>query len=357
MDSFSFQIDFTSPYSMGYAEKDRFFFAQIRELSHYHYARCEGYRNITDQLFPHHRQPQDVHDLPFLPAAIFKSQNLLSVDPSQITRQLQSSGTTGANVSKIFIDAETSQLQIKALASIGKDFLGSARLPMVIFDIASSHSKSSAFSARTAGILGFSNFGRNHLYALNSNFEFLSTVVKEYIQTHSGSPIICFGFTWVIWKYVVDLLASNKDGLVFPEGSVLVHGGGWKRLADQNISRHEFTNAVDKRLGIRRVVDYYGMVEQVGSIFMECEEGHFHVPSFADVIFRDPASMNASDSGLVQVLSLLPRSYPGHSILTEDIGELKGIGDCPCGRHGKYFSIHGRLVKSEVRGCSDARTY
>jgi hypothetical protein len=52
-------------------------------------------------------------------------------------------------------------------------------------------------------------------------------------------------------------------------------------------------------------------------------------------------------------LSLLPHSYPGHSILTEDIGKLVGVDTCPCGRKGKYFKIFGRIKNAEIRGCSD----
>jgi hypothetical protein len=52
----------------------------------------------------------------------------------------------------------------------------------------------------------------------------------------------------------------------------------------------------------------------------------------------------------------LPKSYPGHIILTEDEGEIIGDGDCACGRLGKYFKIHGRLKNAEMRGCSDVYT-
>ena len=47
------------------------------------------------------------------------------------------------------------------------------------------------------------------------------------------------------------------------------------------------------------------------------------------------------------------RSYPGNSILTEDLGTIHGIDDCECGRKGKYFTISGRIPKTELRGCSD----
>ena len=100
------------------------------------------------------------------------------------------------------------------------------------------------------------------------------------------------------------------------------------------------------------------MVEQVGSIFMECEEGHLHCPDYADVIIRDPKNLNELENGyegVIQVLSILPLSYPGHSLLTEDIGKIIGEDDCKCGRKGKYFSISGRMHMAELRGCSDTR--
>jgi hypothetical protein len=98
------------------------------------------------------------------------------------------------------------------------------------------------------------------------------------------------------------------------------------------------------------------MVEQVGSIFVECSQGHLHTPIYADVIIRDSLSFEPvpfGHQGLIQVLSTLPKSYPGHSLLTEDLGTILGEDDCPCGWKGKYFSVAGRLPKAELRGCSD----
>ena len=61
--------------------------------------------------------------------------------------------------------------------------------------------------------------------------------------------------------------------------------------------------------------------------------------------------------GLIQIISLLPSSYPGHSIITEDQGSLYGIDNCKCGRSGKYFKVHGRIPKSEIRGCGNIDDY
>ena len=108
--------------------------------------------------------------------------------------------------------------------------------------------------------------------------------------------------------------------------------------------------------GLTRVHNYYGMVEQTGSIYMECECGHLHAPVWSDVTIRRPEDFSvaaAGEKGLVQVASVLPRSYPGHILLTEDEGRVLGEDDCPCGRKGKYFEILGRIQRAEVRGCSD----
>ena len=63
--------------------------------------------------------------------------------------------------------------------------------------------------------------------------------------------------------------------------------------------------------------------------------------------------MENGKKGLIQLFSLLPTSYPGHSILTEDIGEIVKNNSCECSNIGKSFKVHGRSTNSELRGCSD----
>ena len=89
---------------------------------------------------------------------------------------------------------------------------------------------------------------------------------------------------------------------------------------------------------------------------MQCEQGHLHASNFSDVLVRRPRDFSLADigeRGIIQVVSVLPRSYPGHSLLTEDEGAILGEDDCPCGRKGKYLKIFGRLKNAEIRGCSD----
>jgi hypothetical protein len=97
------------------------------------------------------------------------------------------------------------------------------------------------------------------------------------------------------------------------------------------------------------------MVEQTGTIYLECEYGHLHASVFSDVLIRRPEDFSLADvgeRGIIEVVSVLPESYPGHILLTEDEGEILGEDDCPCSRLGKYFKIHCRMKGAEIRGCS-----
>ena len=90
---------------------------------------------------------------------------------------------------------------------------------------------------------------------------------------------------------------------------------------------------------------------------MECDAGHLHAPAWSEILIRDPmtfAPLGKGEPGLVQLFSVIPQSYPGHSILSEDVGEILGVDDCSCGRKGTRFRILGRLEQAEVRGCSDS---
>ena len=98
------------------------------------------------------------------------------------------------------------------------------------------------------------------------------------------------------------------------------------------------------------------MVEQLGVVFIDCKHGNKHVPDFADIIIRDFYSMEEvpiGSEGLIECLSILPSSYPGQALLTEDVGKILGIDSCSCGRKGKYFAFVARAEKAEIRGCGD----
>ncbi len=213
-----------------------------------------------------------------------------------------------------------------------------------------------SFSARGAGILGLSTFGRDHTYVLHDEHMQLDLEsARQFARRHAGESILVFGFTFMVWKYFIQVLQQSGERLDL-DNAILIHSGGWKKMQDEAVDAATFKAAVKDTTGIARVHNFYGMVEQVGSIFVECEQGHLHAPAFADVLVRDPSDWSIcphGTAGMIQVVSLLPHSYPGHSLLTEDFGTIVGEDDCRCGRSGKYFQVAGRIARAEVRGCSD----
>jgi hypothetical protein len=346
------------PFSIPSARKRAGLLDGLNALSLHHERGSDEYRRMVEAMFPAGLPAATLEALPWLPVQIFKRVELASVPRDQIVRTLTSSGTSGQLPSRILLDRETANAQTKALVRIAGEFLGKARRPMVIVDDDSFLQDRSRFNARAAGILGFSTLGRDHFYLLDAALKPDWDALTAYLERQGDTPILLFGFTFIVWQQFVEAARAEGVSIRFPAGSALVHGGGWKRLEERRVSEQAFKDALRETFGIERVHNYYGMVEQVGSIYFECEQGWLHAPAYSDVLIRDPTTLEPlanGRTGLVQVLSLLPHSYPGHSLLTEDLGTVEGEDDCPCGRLGRYFKIHGRLKNVEMRGCSDTR--
>lgn len=344
-----------APYGLARAEKRAFLTRELCALTRFHALGCPEYAAILAALGTDVERVRGFEELPFLPVRLFKEYRLKSVPDEAVHKTMTSSGTTGQQVSRIDLDQETSALQTRVLSKTMGECLGKRRLPMIILDTSALVRDRAMFSARGAGILGFSMFGRDRLYALDEDMRLDVEGMKAFLAEHEGEDLFLFGFTFMIWQH---FCAELRRVGYHPDLSrgVLVHGGGWKKLADQRISAEQFKRELLETCGIRRVHDYYGMVEQTGTIYMECEYGHLHAPVWSEVTIRRPGDFSVADmgeTGLIQVSSVLPRSYPGHLLLTEDEGRALGEDDCPCGRKGTYFEIAGRIKRAEVRGCSD----
>lgn len=343
-----------SLYDIPESRKNSQILEQLNELCAIHYERCAYYRNIISAIFKSSPPFYDLQEIPFIPVRLFKELTLSSVDASIEYKTMYSSGTSDMGRSKIILDRETARLQSEVLSQIFQFEFGSQRLPMLIIDSEQVITNRLNFSARTAAVVGFSSFALRKHFALNDNFALNSNRLEEFAEKYHGQEVILFGFTFLIWQTLKKFPLINW-GENFAKVSVL-HGGGWKKLQNLNISNQEFKLSVSNAMNANRVIDYYGMIEQAGSIFMECPAGFFHTTAYSDILIRDPLTLEVQKfgvEGLIQLFSVLPRSYPGHSILTEDLGKVLGEDNCTCGRLGKFFQVLGRIPKAEIRGCSD----
>ncbi|WP_419147786.1 acyl-protein synthetase [Pseudoalteromonas 'SMAR'] len=327
---------------MAQQQKLSCFLPRLAQLQQYHNEHCNKFRAI-----------QSLGELPITVQA-FKSHLLKSVADEQVHRILKSSGTSGVQ-SKIVLDSHTARLQTKVLSKIMQHWLGPKRLPLLILDSKKALDLTSGMSARAAGIQGMSLFGRDHCFALDENLELNIEAIQAFAKKYSQVPVFMYGFTFIIWQKVIKRMQESGLQLNFSD-VFLLHGGGWKKMVAQAVDKETFKQALCSQLGNVRVHDYYGMVEQTGTIHVECEYGMLHTPIWADIQVLNPVSLQSlplHTQGVVQLQSILPKSYPGHNLLTEDLAIIHGVDDCKCGRKGKYFTLQGRIASAEARGCSD----
>ena len=344
-------------FSLPQQVRERLILERLSFLTRLHRENCPEYARILASVDFHEAHALD--QIPALPVSLFKFHRLASVSPDQVFKTMTSSGTTGQAVSTILLDRATADLQTKALAAILTRVLGSQRRPMIIVDTPGVIRDRSSFSARGAGVLGMLPFGRKHFYALNDAMELDFAGLSAFLARHAGQPLVIFGFTFMVWKYLHQaVLAAGTE--VDLSAATLIHSGGWKKLADEAVGNAEFKSALGQSTGMTDIHNFYGMVEQTGSIFLEGDDGWLYPSNFSDVIIRDPetwAEAPIGEVGVVEVLSALPQSYPGHALLTEDLGVVHGISNPESGWSGKQLEIIGRVPRSELRGCSDTHAY
>jgi hypothetical protein len=324
----------------------------LNDLTDHHRKNCLIYESLAKAGGLPNPVLTGTASIAYLPVRSFKELELKSVPDESVVKVLTSSGTTGQAVSKIYLDAANATLQQTALSSIMGTLLGKHRLPMLIVDTPSLLNNRGSLSARGAGVLGMMTFGRDHTWMLNDEMEIDLSVLKKFLSEHGSDKFLIFGFTFMVWKYLCDKLGDGNFDL---SNGILVHSGGWKKLQSEAVTTQVFNQTWLKKTGLSRTHNFYGMVEQIGSVFVEGPEEWLYCPNFADVIIRNPVDWSIQDSGVpgvIEVLSALPTSYPGHALLTEDLGVAE---PAPPGSEwkGTRFRVLGRLPKAELRGCSD----
>lgn len=332
--------------------KSKDFLGKINKLNNFHYENSSQFRKIIDLIYPL-KKIKILEDIPFIPAKLFKELELKSIPNKKIFKILNSSGTSSGKPSKIYLDKDNARTQTLVLNKIVTKIIGKKRLPMLIIDEKKIIQDPSKFDAKTAAIIGFSMFGSNHQYLIKNgsvDYENLNIFLEKFAK----QKFLIFGFTSLVYEQLINKLDVKKIKSFF-ENSILIHGGGWKKMEKIKVSNEIFKRKLNKSLKINHIINYYGLIEQTGSIFFECSKcGCFTPSEYSEVLIRDKnfKVLPKNKKGFIQLLSILPKSYPGHSILTEDIGQLVNK-NCKFCKITKKFRVYGRAEQSEIRGCSD----
>lgn len=333
--------------------KKKFFLINQKKLVKHHYNNSKEYKKILNIGFSNFNKINKIEDLPYLHSKLFKDYNLKSIKDKNIIT-LKSSGTSGNNLSKININLKNSLIQAQVLKKILFDFIPKDIDTIIIIDQKKNFENYKNFNARIAAQRGFAQYFKKKYFILNKENKINLNLLNKFKNLINKKKVLFFGFTDTLWFNFIEVLSKKKIYLK-QNNNYVIHGGGWKKLEAKKISKEKLNDKIKKILGTKEIYNYYGMIEQVGSIFMECKYGFFHSSIFSDILIRDKNLIIEKNftPGIIQVLSLLPFSYPGHSILTEDLGYIAGEDTCKCKRKGKYFKVLNRIPNSENRGCAN----
>ena len=351
------------PFSLN-AEKKKTRFRQSMEHAFLHHLRnnppfkrlCEASGMETETL------DADPSRWPYIPVGLFKHARLASVPDDQVKFQIRSSATGGIP-STILVDGLTAKRQAHASARVFSDYIGSHRRPFLILDEEPSPGDQAAIQARSAATRGILLFANPAEYFLRSQQDRISldhTALAERLRQfeQSQDEVCLFGFTYILYTHLIqtfkDLGYSFKLG---PEARI-IHIGGWKKLREQSVGPDLFLSDIQEVLGIpeERVLDVYGFTEQMGLVYINQGKGLKTMPVYAEIIIRDPQSLHPAEdgkAGLIQIQTPLPHSYPGISVLTEDVGRVISDKTGDQNRQGTCFELLGRAPAAELRGCGD----
>lgn len=350
------------PY-VGNNEADDLFMQALHEEVIFNFENNELYRRFCERKGFNPHEPFTIEDMPPVSVSVFKDLGfkLNSVPKESLTLALQSSATSGVP-STIVVDKETAKRQAKAMIKVVGEFIGKERKPFLMMDIDPRSSYRRLLGARFAAVTGYLRFASKtgfFLKADENNVSYFDVEgIQEYVRTLDPTqPVVVFGFTYILYQHVLQSIEKAGVSITLPQGSKIIHIGGWKKLESERISKDLFNERLSACFGVKLVdiIDIYGFTEQMGLNYPDCECGWKHASSYVRVLVRDTVTheiLPPGKEGLLEFITPLPHSYPGNAVLTDDIGVIDA-GTCVAGRAGTRFKVVGRMKKAEVRGCGD----
>ncbi len=335
------------------ARDDATLLRELNDVSCWHLNGCDAYHAV----WPSFAEAQSFAELPFLHVGVFKHR-LWRTRGEGIAhlRTLKSSSTSGTS-SQIALDGRSGLLQAQSSAAILADLLGSDQRPLLILDDVKSLQQRGEVSARVTAAMSLRPLSTEMHFLLTGSESAQSLDWEKVAELCAKSPrLLVYGFTWMLWVgWAQGVIPAHVRAALAKTQVHFVHSGGWKKLEAMKVSREQLDDAL---LGMcapgSGVLDFYGLVEQVGIIYPLCAAGYRHVPRWAAVLVRDPWTLQplVNAPGMLQLMNPLAFGAPYHNVLTEDMGRMVD-GPCECGRAGQRFELLGRMPKAEVRGCAN----
>ena len=349
-----------APYELNKKERDESLLNICRSQIKFHIKNCDPYKEwYLKNNFKIPDKISDLNEVPFIPSSVFKHLNLKSSNKK--SKKISSSGTTSQLKSNVYIDSKTSLNQTSALSKILSSHIGKSRIPFFIIDLEPSKiNQNNEMSARYAGMSGYLIAAKKRFYMLkeiNGDMVVCKESLKALESATKEGPVVVIGYTYMLWQFINKYKGLNQN-IKLHKDSKIIHFGGWKKLSSEKIKKELLNQNISKYFNteVNNILDIYGFTEQLGTIYVSKGDGGCGITDYSHVIVRDTNSLKEVKDGkygFLQFISCLPESYPGFSILNDDIGCISHREITNEGREIIHFEVAERLKEAEARGCGD----
>lgn len=298
------------------------------------YERCAPYRAFCDGRDATPEKVAVWRDIPAAPAAAFKRFALCCAREDACVRIFHSSGTTGNETSRHFLDAPALDLYRVSLRAGFRRFVLSdgAALPVLALMPPPQIAPHSSLSFMLGELI--TDYGGRFFFADGWQRE-LANVLRR--LTH---PVVVFG-TAFAWVHFFD---ATNETFALPPGSRVVETGGFKGRS-REVARDDLYAAFTSRLGVppTHCLAEYGMSE-MASQFYDANTGIKVGPPWARTRVLDPVTGTDAAPDLPGLLVHVDLANTNSvlAIQTEDWGQADGDG----------FVLLGRAPGAILRGCS-----
>ena len=286
------------------------------------------YRQYLAQLKRHHRAPNKLEKIPFLPIRFFKS-HPVKTGNWRTERLFKSSGTKGDVRSAHHVWDESFYLH-HAQTTFEKLFgpLHNFHVVCLLPSYDTAYSSLVAMARYLVAKSGSKDSG----FFLDSKQK-LPTIIEQLNKI--DRKVLLLGVSHAL----LDLAEAGP--FAFGDDILVMETGGMKgRKAE--LTRRELHQKLKVGLGVTRIVSEYGMTELLSQAYTT-ENETFQPASTMRVIIKelnDPFT-STQNAGIINIIDLA-NVHSCSFIETQDLGRT----------HSKGFEVLGRADNSEVRGCN-----
>lgn len=289
------------------------------------YHSIKVYKTYCDLLNRTPLEVNSIEDIPFLPISFFKTHEVKNPF-AKIDKIFTSSGTTGSEVSKHFVE-DVSLYRSSFIAGFNRAYPNWKNYTIIGL-------LPSYLEREGSSLIYMVDYLINASASKNSGFHLeLSPEFIQYITTNP-EPKILFGVTFA--------LLQMADKNIKPLNTIIIETGGMKGRGAE-LTREQLHEELQSNLSPTAIHSEYGMTELLSQAYLK--DKTFSCPPWMKVLIReasDPFNILQKGRGAVNIIDLA-NLHSCSFIATDDLGRLYDNGE---------FEILGRMDHSQIRGCN-----